>query len=65
MRLIGAVSGELQSKVSFDRSVELGRAAEVNVPSTVRQLTLADIIGELAYALGICFIDDVQIENVV
>src|SRR6266566_4194161 len=65
VRLIRAVSGKLESKVSFDGSIELGRTVKVNVPSTVRQLTAANVIGELAYTLGISLIENMQIEDVV
>ena len=65
VRLIGAVAGKLEGKISFDRGIEFGGTAEINIPAAVRQLALANIIGELAYTLGIGFIQDMQIENIV
>ncbi len=65
MHKVRAISGKLKSKICLDRGIELGRAAEVDVPAPIRQLTPPNVIGELTNALGISLIENVQIKNVV
>src|SRR6266446_2396204 len=44
-RQIRRITSQLQREIAFDRSVDLARAAEINIPAAVRQLSFQNVTG--------------------
>src|SRR5882762_11919393 len=62
---IRRITSQPQGDVRFDRRVQFGGPAIVNVPTAVFELAAPDVICKLRDAIGTRLTDDVQVEDVV
>ena len=64
-RQIGRIAGEFEGEVGFYRGVDFARAGEINVPATVRELALENVLRATLLQLGIDLAEPMHVEHVI
>ena len=65
VRRIRRVTCQFQRKIRLAGRIELGRTTGIDAPAAVRQLALADVVGQLGDALRISLAKNVEVIDVI
>jgi len=65
VRRLDRITGEFQAEVAFNRGVQLGWPARVNVPAPVGELPAADVIRQFGDPIRVGSAEGVEVKYVV